>query len=99
MQVDGSLWDLERPLEKSCKLELLDFDNPEGTSLTFLPSICVILRVNQQERRFSGIRLRTYSERLLSGTMVAICVLVPPQMMDSSTRWALRTGTHCELAS
>lgn len=29
-QVDGELWDLERPLEKSCKLEFLDFDHPEG---------------------------------------------------------------------
>jgi len=29
-QVDGELWDLERPLEKSVKLELLDFENPEG---------------------------------------------------------------------
>ncbi|KAL1745956.1 hypothetical protein HDZ31DRAFT_35196 [Schizophyllum fasciatum] len=29
-KVDGQLWDLERPLEKSCKLELLDFEHPEG---------------------------------------------------------------------
>lgn len=29
-QVDGELWDLERPLEKSCKLALLDFEHPEG---------------------------------------------------------------------
>jgi hypothetical protein len=29
------LWDLERPLEKSCKLELLDFEHPEGME-TFL---------------------------------------------------------------
>jgi threonyl-tRNA synthetase len=29
-KVDGELWDLERPLEKSCKLELLDFEHPEG---------------------------------------------------------------------
>lgn len=29
-KVDGHLWDLERPLEKSAKLELLDFDHPEG---------------------------------------------------------------------
>ncbi|KAH8119150.1 hypothetical protein DFH11DRAFT_1563230 [Phellopilus nigrolimitatus] len=29
-KVDGELWDLERPLEKSVKLELLDFDHPEG---------------------------------------------------------------------
>lgn len=31
-QVDGELWDLERPLEKSCKLELLDFEHPEGST-------------------------------------------------------------------
>lgn len=29
-RVDGELWDLDRPLEQSCKLELLDFDDPEG---------------------------------------------------------------------
>jgi threonyl-tRNA synthetase len=29
-RVDGELWDLERALEKSCKLEFLDFDHPEG---------------------------------------------------------------------
>lgn len=29
-QVDGELWDLERPLEKSCRLELLPFEHPEG---------------------------------------------------------------------
>ncbi|KAF2769124.1 threonyl-tRNA synthetase [Teratosphaeria nubilosa] len=29
-KVDGQLWDLERPLEKSCKLELLDFEHPDG---------------------------------------------------------------------
>ena len=30
LKVDGELWDLERPLEKSCLLELLDFEHPEG---------------------------------------------------------------------
>lgn len=33
IKVDGQLWDLERPLEKSCKLELLDFEHPEGRSI------------------------------------------------------------------
>lgn len=28
--VDGELWDLTRPLEKSCKLEFLDFEHVEG---------------------------------------------------------------------
>jgi threonyl-tRNA synthetase len=29
-QVDSTLYDLERPLENSCKLELLDFNSEEG---------------------------------------------------------------------
>ncbi|KAI0926473.1 threonyl-tRNA synthetase [Taiwanofungus camphoratus] len=29
-KVNGEVWDLERPLEGSCKLELLDFEHPEG---------------------------------------------------------------------
>ena len=29
-QVNGQLWDIDRPLEGSCKLELLDFEHPEG---------------------------------------------------------------------
>jgi hypothetical protein len=29
-QVDGNLWDLSRPLEKSCKLSVVDFESPEG---------------------------------------------------------------------
>uniref|UniRef100_A0A0W0FKI7 Probable threonine--tRNA ligase, cytoplasmic n=1 Tax=Moniliophthora roreri TaxID=221103 RepID=A0A0W0FKI7_MONRR len=33
-KVDGELWDLERPLESSCKLELLDFEHPEGRQCT-----------------------------------------------------------------
>ena len=36
-KVDEELWDLERPLEKSCKLELLDFDHPEGVFLSVPP--------------------------------------------------------------
>ena len=29
-KVDDTLWDLERPLEADCKLELFDFESPEG---------------------------------------------------------------------
>lgn len=29
-RVDGELWDMTRPLEKSCKLELIDFEDIEG---------------------------------------------------------------------
>ena len=31
-KVNGAVWDLERPLEGNCSLELLDFEHPEGTS-------------------------------------------------------------------
>lgn len=29
-RVNGEVWDLDRPLESSCRLELLDFEHPEG---------------------------------------------------------------------
>jgi threonyl-tRNA synthetase len=29
-EVDGDLWDLDRPLEKSCQLKFLDFEDPKG---------------------------------------------------------------------
>ena len=29
-KVDDTLWDTGRPLEKSCKLQLLNFEDPEG---------------------------------------------------------------------
>jgi threonyl-tRNA synthetase len=32
-QVNDELWDLERPLEASCRLQLLDFDDPEGMAV------------------------------------------------------------------
>jgi len=41
-QVDGTLWDLERPLEKSCKLELLDFEHPEGKKVFWHSSAHVL---------------------------------------------------------
>lgn len=48
--VDGQLWDLERPLEKSCVVELLDFDHPQGKKV-FWDSSAHILG-NAAERRF-----------------------------------------------
>ena len=32
-KVNGELWDLERPLECSVSLELLDFEHPDGLVL------------------------------------------------------------------
>lgn len=43
-KVDGDLWDLERPLEKSCKLELLDFEHPEGQLVSCLLREVLIVR-------------------------------------------------------
>lgn len=35
-KVNGELWDLERPLETDCRLELLDFEHPEGSHTNIL---------------------------------------------------------------
>jgi threonyl-tRNA synthetase len=44
------LWDLERPLEKSCKLELLPFDDPEGKKVFWHSSAHILGEAS--ERRF-----------------------------------------------
>ncbi|KAI4726011.1 threonyl-tRNA synthetase [Aureobasidium sp. EXF-10728] len=49
-KVDGELWDLDRPLEKSCKLELLDFEHPEGKKVFWHSSAHVLGEAC--ERRF-----------------------------------------------
>lgn len=49
-RVDGELWDLERPLEKSCRLELLDFEHPEGKKVFWHSSAHVLGEAC--ERRF-----------------------------------------------
>lgn len=48
---DGeTLWDLERPLEKSCRLELLPFDHPEGKKVFWHSSAHILGEAS--ERRF-----------------------------------------------
>ncbi|KAJ6613558.1 hypothetical protein B0H10DRAFT_2165242 [Mycena sp. CBHHK59/15] len=42
-KVNGELWDLERPLESSCALELLDFEHPEGRKKVFWHSSAHVL--------------------------------------------------------
>lgn len=91
-QVDGVLWDLERPLEGPCKLELLDFEHPEGAWFAFVVCPFPLDMRYTQVNVFSGIRLLTSLERLPSVIMVVICVLDPPLMRDSSTRWPSRIG-------
>jgi len=41
-RVDGELWDLERPFEKSCRLELLDFEHSEGKKVFWHSSAHVL---------------------------------------------------------
>jgi threonyl-tRNA synthetase len=47
---EETLWDLERPLEKSCSLELLPFDDPEGKKVFWHSSAHVLGEAS--ERRF-----------------------------------------------
>lgn len=47
---DETLWDLERPLEKSCKLELLPFEHPEGKKVFWHSSAHILGEAS--ERRF-----------------------------------------------
>lgn len=49
-RVDGELWDMDRPLEKSAKLELLDFDHPEGKKVFWHSSAHILGEAC--ERRF-----------------------------------------------
>lgn len=50
-KLDGKdLWDMERPLEKSCTLELLDFEHPEGKRVFWHSSAHVLGEAC--ERRF-----------------------------------------------
>jgi threonyl-tRNA synthetase len=47
---DQQLWDLERPLESSCKLELLDFSDPQGKFVFWHSSAHILGEAT--ERRF-----------------------------------------------
>ncbi|QIX00394.1 hypothetical protein AMS68_005911 [Peltaster fructicola] len=49
-RVDDELWDLERPFEKSCKLELLDFEHSEGKKVFWHSSAHILGEA--AERRF-----------------------------------------------
>lgn len=49
-KVNGELWDLERPLEASCKLELLDFDTEDGKKVFWHSSAHVLGQA--AERRY-----------------------------------------------
>jgi threonyl-tRNA synthetase len=51
-KVNGNLWDLNRPLEESCQLELLDFENDEGKRVFWHSSAHVL--GESCERHYGG---------------------------------------------
>ncbi|KAG4303987.1 hypothetical protein PORY_002640 [Pneumocystis oryctolagi] len=53
-QVDGVLWDLERPFEKSSVLKLLDFDTPEGKQVFWHSSAHIL---GEASERYYGCHL------------------------------------------
>jgi hypothetical protein len=84
-KVDGELWDLDRPLEKSCKLELLDFEHPEGKCGRSFKELAIYLTFYLHwEKRFSGILLRMILEKLQRDIMVVIYVSVLQLMPNLS---------------
>jgi TGS domain len=93
-KVDGVLWDLERPLEGSVNLELLDFEHPEGPISRFTlldPKI----EQFRQENRYFGTLVHMYSEKLRRSTMVVICASDLLQKMGSSMIWVHTRSKHC----
>ncbi|XP_058809082.1 threonine--tRNA ligase 1, cytoplasmic isoform X2 [Phymastichus coffea] len=51
-KVNGEVWDLDRPLESDCKLELLKFDNPEAQAVFWHSSAHILGEV--VERVYGG---------------------------------------------
>lgn len=85
-QVDGELWDLERPFEKSASLELFDFESPEGSFL-FDPSPGLIAHDSLQESECGGTLLPTFWENAANVTteLTSRSALLPTKV--STTRW------------
>lgn len=84
-KVNGEVWDLERPLEGSCKLELLDFEHPEGDfgEQTSWPILIATLKGSV----CSGTHRLTSSAKLQNVTTGAICASALQLKTVSSTRW------------
>ncbi|KAF1988384.1 threonyl-tRNA synthetase [Aulographum hederae CBS 113979] len=48
-EVDGEVWDLERPFEKSCSLKLLDFEHPEGKKVFWHSSAHILGEASERK--------------------------------------------------
>lgn len=51
-KVNGELWDLDRPLEGNCKLQLIKFDDPDGQAVFWHSSAHILGEA--MERAYSG---------------------------------------------
>ena len=89
-KVNGELWDLERPLEGSVNLELLDFEHPDGLNASLFLSSFRSCLPSTQANVCSGIHRPTSSANQRRSTMGAICASALPRMKVSSTRWPSR---------
>lgn len=94
-RLDGDnekLWDLDRPFEASCKLELLDFNDPTGKTVFWHSSAHVLGEAC--ERRFGcslciGVSPSLFSRLLAvrdSPLADSHCASLP-STTDSTTRW------------
>ena len=99
-KVDGELWDLTRPMEKSCKLELIDFESAEGkkdktwTSKVEREKAALALTSGQKARLFSGIHLPIFSVRHARDASGATSAtdLLRPTHQASTTIWPTWKG-------
>ena len=62
-QVDGELWDLDRPLEKDCSLQLLKFDDEEGMAPLLDPGLFCVCGVIATNTWFWSYLSKDNSER------------------------------------
>jgi threonyl-tRNA synthetase len=81
--VDGEVWDLERPLEASCKLELLDFEHPEGSTPSYPYSFAFSDTILYRKTRF----LALVCTRL--GRSRRTSLRLPSLSWSSNRRWIL----------
>jgi len=86
-KVNGELWDLERPLEGSVSLELIDFEHPDGLVLPCASVSVAHDPCETQESVCSGIHLLMSSVNPQRSTTDVICALVLPRMTVSSMKW------------
>lgn len=63
-RINGELWDLDRPLEQDCSLEILRFDNEDAQAVSTLKAVnnILILFVNTE---FGGTQHKCTANQFL----------------------------------